>query len=148
MFRTFSFLSPALYSRGIYVIEDIQEKPYVLAFLHALLEAVNFMPPGSLRDWPKLTSFPAGTPWLVRNTIGVAFHRYIAFIERGHNPRDNRFLVEPEVYDARIAERQALVAAAAAELRSEGTSVNQETLQAKLGFNMRNQITRYLETRF
>ena len=145
MFKTFSYLYPALQSHGIYVIEDIQANPEVVRFLGNLMNYINYVPPNfDLRNWPKLTAFPTGTPWLYRNTVGVAFYRYIAFIERGFNPRDNPFLREPVEFDKGLVEHRANVMKAVRALENEGKSINLENLIEKLGRLERVHIDRYL----
>lgn len=72
MMKTFSYLYPALGDHGIYVIEDIQQKPAILEFLSLLMEFVNYLPPNfDLLNWPGLSTFGEASPWLARNTIGV-----------------------------------------------------------------------------
>jgi hypothetical protein len=81
---------------GVYAIEDIQRKPEMVGFFRTLMDAVNFIPDGfDLRDQDCLNDFSADTSWIVKNTVGVSFYRYLAFIERGFNPGDNRFLMTP-----------------------------------------------------
>ncbi len=146
MLKTFSYLYPALNDHGIYVIEDVQKKPAILQFLAQLMEFVNYMPPDfDLLNWPGLSAFGDSAPWLARNTIGVSFHRYIAFIERGFNPRDNRYLIEAEEFQRRVREQQDGVRAAAEELELAGLPVTQESLVAKLGRRSAHHVDRYLK---
>ena len=39
-----------------------------------------------------LSEFPDEARWIDKNVIGIAFYRWIVFIMRGRNPRDNPFL--------------------------------------------------------
>lgn len=79
------------------------------------------------------------------NTVSVALHRYIAFIERGFNPRDNRFLVTPEQYARSLEKNRGVVAAAAAALSQEGQPPTRKALIAKLGLRFAHHIDRYLQ---
>ncbi len=146
MLRSFSYLYPALHSHGLYVIEDILNQPEIIGFLRMLMDCVNYVPPDfDSRTWPSLISLGSAAPWLARNTVSVALHRYIAFIERGFNPRDNRFLVTPEQYAQSMVEKREVVAAAAAALAQEGLAPSREHLVAKLGLRFAHHIDRYLQ---
>lgn len=148
MLRSFSFLYPALQSHGIYIIEDILRQPDTLRFLYGLMECINFYPADvNLREWPSLSSFSKETPWLISNTVGLSVYRYIAFIERGFNPRDNRYFLTREEQAARKAEKRAVVAAAAEELTRKGMPVTRDNLIAALGHPFGIHIDPYLQER-
>jgi len=146
MVKTFSYLYPALQSHGTYVIEDIINQPEIVSFLHMLMDGVNYAPPDfKSTEWPALDDFGAQTPWLIRNTVSVALHRYIAFIERGFNPRDNRYLITPEELKAHRAAKRAQVAAHAEALKREGVAVTREALVARMGANQVHHVHDYLQ---
>lgn len=95
---TFNLLFPALASHGVYVVEDTGAVvgDYQLRTVNALqglVESIMHWPEGvAPEDWPRLGSFPAGTPWAARNIVGIAFYRWIVFVMRGKNPEDNPYL--------------------------------------------------------
>lgn len=94
---TFEVLFPRLTDHGVYVVEDtggvVGDTGLVtVSALQSLVESVMWWPPGfPPEDWPKLNSLP-DAPWVARNTVGVAFYRWIVFVMRGHNPEDNPYL--------------------------------------------------------
>jgi hypothetical protein len=148
MLKTFSYLYPAVQSHGVYVIEDIQRQPEIIDFLRMLMHCVNFYPDGfDPRDWPSLNAFPANAPWMVHNTASVAFHRYIAFIERGFNPGDNRFLSTPEAFHRMLAERRAEVLVAVEALKREGVAITRDNLCARLDRALAVHVDRYMVDR-
>ncbi len=83
---------------GIYVIEDTggcvgDTGLRSVNALKSLVDNIMYWPEGfSAQDWPHLSDFPANADWFDRNTIGIAFYRWIVFIMRGRNPQDNPFL--------------------------------------------------------
>ena len=92
---SFSVLFPALAPRGIYAVEDLIHSEGVVEFFASLAHRVNHFP-GDPGDWPGMNRFSRGTSWLTRNVTGVAFYRFLCFIQRGYNPEENPYLVELE----------------------------------------------------
>ena len=90
---TFKTLFPYLTENGVYVIEDTGGVvgDYDLRTVNTLKPIIDhimhwpkdFDP----SDWAALTDFPAGTPWIDKNVIGIAFYRWIVFVMRGKNPQ-------------------------------------------------------------
>ena len=96
---SFKLLYPALSSHGMYVLEDtgpyIGDKRFkVIKSLLPLIYSINYWPPkkdARLNESYK-GPFPKGASWNDRNTVGIAFYRWIVFIMRGNNPDDNKFI--------------------------------------------------------
>lgn len=96
--KSFNLFFPAMTGHGIYVIEDTggcvgdQELVTVNA-LKGLIDSIMYWPKGfDPADWPHLTDFPNEAEWIDKNVIGIAFYRWVVFVMRGKNPRDNPFL--------------------------------------------------------
>lgn len=140
--KSFSYLYPALNDHGTYVIEDIERQPNTLNFINYLTSCVNYVPDDfNLAEWPGLSRFDESLPWLVHNTVGVACYRYIAFIDRGFNPRDNRFLIPLEEYRAHKDEE---MDATVEEMKANNIPINRDTLLANLHPNNRSYIDRLM----
>ncbi len=131
--KSFSYLYPALKDHGTYVIEDIQRQPETLSFISYLMSCVNYYPDDvHLAEWPGLSAFEEHAPWIVHNTVGVAFYRYIAFIDRGFNPRDNKFLVPLEEFRGKKDEQ---MDATVAEMKAKNIAITRESLAEHLHQN-------------
>lgn len=95
---SFDFLFPTMSDHGVYVVEDTggcvgDPELATVKSLMALVESIMYWPKGfKPRDWMFLPEFPDEARWIDRNVIGIAFYRWIVFIMRGRNPRDNPFL--------------------------------------------------------
>jgi hypothetical protein len=96
--KSFDFLFPTMSDHGIYVVEDTggcvgDPELATVDALTALVDSIMYWPKGfQARDWMYLPEFPDEARWIDRNVIGIAFYRWIVFIMRGKNPRDNPFL--------------------------------------------------------
>ena len=97
---SFEHLFPTLSQHGIYVVEDTggcvgDFSNSVINILRSLTDYVNFWPQGfRTQDWPYLSRFPDNAPWLAKNISGLAFYRWMVFVFRGDNPRENPYLKE------------------------------------------------------
>ena len=95
---SFAWLYPALSAHGIYVMEDTggcvgDEALLTVSTLQSLIKNIFYWPldlHGS--QWWKVQEFDERATWMDKNTVGIAFYRWIVFIMRGNNPGDNRFL--------------------------------------------------------
>lgn len=87
----FLYLFPYhLKDRGIYVVEDCENKPQTIKFFASLPEFLNFWPE-NVKDseWASLNSLDEYTEeYFVKNLLGLSFYRYIVFIDKGKNPQD------------------------------------------------------------
>lgn len=96
--KSFELLFPALNSHGIYVVEDVGGAvgDFQLHTVHSLMQLIDsimYWPPHMREvEWPSLASFDGSGSWADRNTVGIAFYRWIVFIMRGRNPEDNPYL--------------------------------------------------------
>jgi hypothetical protein len=94
--QSFNALFPALTSHGVYVIEDtggLAGCEKTVERMKKLVDSIMYWPASlDAADWPTLGSLPDGASWADRNTIGVAFYRWIVFVLRGRNPEDNPHL--------------------------------------------------------
>ena len=96
--RTFDFLFPTMSDHGIYVVEDTggcvgDPELATVSSLMALVDSIMYWPKRfQPSDWMHLSEFPPEARWADKNVIGIAFYRWIVFIMRGRNPRDNPFL--------------------------------------------------------
>ena len=141
--KSFSYLYPALTTHGIYAIEDIIRQPEILNFLQYLINCVNYVPDEfDLAEWMGLSSFDPNLPWLLHNTISVACYRYIAFVERGFNPRDNRFLMPLEEFRA---EKDRQMDETVRQMTSKNIPINRETLLNHLHKNNHSYVDRLLD---
>ena len=95
---SFQALYPALSSHGIYVVEDTGGcvRDYdlrVVSRMKTFVDQIFYWPQGlDAENWPFLSEFPPEADWMAKNTIGIAFYRWIVFVMRGNNLRDNAFL--------------------------------------------------------
>ncbi len=95
---SFDFLFPLLSDHGIYAVEDTggcvgDSGLATVNALEALVDHVMYWPKGFRpADWPHLDRFPRDASWADRNTIGIAFYRWLVFVMRGNNPGDNPHL--------------------------------------------------------
>lgn len=95
---SFTNLFPALSTHGIYVIEDtggcVNDKELVTVNkLKKCIDDIFYWPAGlDGSRWPELASFPLDATWAQRNTVGIAFYRWIIFVFRGRNHEDNPYL--------------------------------------------------------
>jgi len=100
--KTFTVLFPKLKSHGIYVIEDTGAcvGDTSLKTINAIKKLVNkimYFPKGLAFDkWSSLKDFTNSSDWISQNIVGIAFYRWICFIERGKNPSDNPYLMSGE----------------------------------------------------
>ncbi|MEQ9446602.1 MAG: hypothetical protein RJS98_13635 [Rhodospirillaceae bacterium] len=141
--RSFSYLYPALQDHGIYVIEDVQRQPETLNFINYLISCVNYYPDDvSLSEWPGLSEFEQNLPWSIHNTVGVSCYRYITFINRGFNPRDNKFLIPLEEFRAKKDEQ---MDATIAEMKAKNIAITRESLRAHLHPNNVPHINRLID---
>jgi len=141
--KSFSYLYPALKDHGTYVIEDIQRQPETLNFIGYLMSCVNYYPDNaSLAEWPGLSEFEQSVPWIVHNTVGVAFYRYITFIDRGFNPRDNKFLIPLEEFRGK---KDMQMDATVAEMKAKNIAITRESLAEHLHQNNRPFINRLMD---
>jgi hypothetical protein len=98
---TFNALFPHLTENGVYVIEDTggcvgDFSLRTINTLKPIIDHIMYWPKDvQPSDWAKLTDFPAGTPWIDRNVIGISFYRWIVFVMRGKNPQGHPFLRLP-----------------------------------------------------
>jgi hypothetical protein len=89
---TFNTLFPHLTENGLYVIEDTGGVVgdfglRTVNTLKQIIDHIMYWPKDAEpSDWARLTGFPAGTPWIDRNVVGIAFYRWIVFVMRGRNP--------------------------------------------------------------
>ena len=76
--------------RGIYVVEDTENRPATNEFFGQLISLVNFWPQDDPElNWPHFNSFEKYTSdYFICNVLGVSFYRYIIFIDKGRNPED------------------------------------------------------------
>ncbi len=95
---SFEVLFPAMSSHGIYAMEDTggvvgDYERFTVNSLQKLAENVLYWPEGfPPEDWPYLSCFPESASWADRHVVGVAVYRWLAFVFRGNNPNDNRYL--------------------------------------------------------
>jgi len=95
---SFDFLFPTMSDHGIYVVEDTggcvgDPELATVNSLKTLIDSIMYWPKGfQPEDWLHLPSFPDEARWIDKNVVGIAFYRWIVFIMRGKNPRDNPFL--------------------------------------------------------
>ena len=90
-----------------------------------------------------MSSFdPDDLPWLFHNTIGVACYRYIDFIDRGFNPRDNRFLITLEDF---ALKKDKEMDETVDQMRAKNIPINRETLLKHLHTNNRSYVDRLLD---
>jgi len=96
--KTFNILFPKLKSHGIYVIEDTgacvgDTQLKTISRIKNLIDKIMFYPKGlSFDKWSSLKSFDSEADWESKNIVGIAFYRWICFIERGKNPDDNKYI--------------------------------------------------------
>ena len=69
---------------------------HVVSQMKSMVDHIFYWPQGlDAENWPFLSKFPDDADWLARHMIGIAFYRWIVFVMRGNNPRDNVFLQPP-----------------------------------------------------
>ncbi len=96
--KTFNILFPKLKSHGIYVIEDTgacvgDTNLKTVNAIKKLIDKIMYFPKGlSFDKWSSLKSFGNEADWKAKNIVGIAFYRWICFIERGRNPEDNSYI--------------------------------------------------------
>lgn len=96
--NSFNWLFPSLSEHGIYAMEDTgpvvgDENLKTVSSLRNLVDNIMYWPGGyQPKDWGYLSEFDEAASWADRNIIGVSFYRWIAFVMRGNNPGDNKFL--------------------------------------------------------
>ena len=137
-----AFLIDFIQNNGTYVIEDIQRQANTLSFISYLASCVNYVPDDfNLAEWTGLSRFDEYIPWLVHNTVGVACYRYMAFIDRGFNPRDNKFLIPLEEYRAH---KDKEMDKTVEEMKAKDIPITRETLLENLHPNNRSYIDRLM----
>ena len=141
---SFSSLYPALSPHGIYAIEDLIEHDYVPQLVANITAAINYWPDHAGRFWPILDDLGPGSTWFARHMTGVEFYRFILFIKRGLNPRDNPYILDKESYLAGYNSNLARVAAVEQQLIAQGKPINEETLTQVIGFQDRHYVEDYL----
>jgi hypothetical protein len=98
--KTFNALFPALTRHGIYVMEDtggVSGCERTVDRMKELIDGIMYWPSSmESADWTQLSTLPEGASWADRHTIGIAFYRWIVFVQRGQNPEDNPYLRRPE----------------------------------------------------
>jgi hypothetical protein len=100
--KTFSLYFPSLSDHGIYVIEDTggcvgDPELITVNAMKSLIDSIMYWPKGfDPKLWPHLVEFPNDAKWIDKNIVGIAFYRWIVFIMRGNNPKDNPFLTFPD----------------------------------------------------
>ncbi len=96
--KSFNILFPKLKSHGIYVIEDTgacvgDTQLKTIKQIKKLVDKIMYFPKGlSFDKWSSLESFDSRADWESKNIVGISFHRWICFIERGRNPEDNKYI--------------------------------------------------------
>jgi len=142
---SFSSLYPALSTHGIYAIEDLIQHDYIPEFVADITAAINYWPEHAGKFWPVLDDLGPDSTWFARHTTGVEFYRFILFVKRGLNPRDNPFILDKEKYIAGYNINLARVAAVEKEFLAQGKPVNEETLVEVVGFQDRHYVQDYLD---
>lgn len=93
---TFDALFPTMTSHGVYVVEDTGGLAGSAKTVERMKELVDRIMYWSKdwysEDWPHYAALPEHADWADRNTIGIAFYRWIVFVYRGQNPEDNPYL--------------------------------------------------------
>ena len=76
--------------RGIYVVEDCQKCEKTVDFFASLTSLINYWPDSvNTSDWPKLNSLKDfSDEYFLHNILGIAFYRFIVFIDKGRNPEE------------------------------------------------------------
>jgi len=143
---SFSVLFPALAPRGIYAVEDIIRLPGVVRFFGELMNHVNYFPDDG-RAWPSVDAFSPDTPWLTRNVTGVSFYRYLCFVQRGFNPEENPYLLDPSVYKRDQEAKRQRVRDAYDEMLGRGEEPSREALRRAFDNRLTSHIDRVLEER-
>ncbi len=142
---SFEQLYPALSTHGIYSVEDLGIHQYIPALVAAITAAINYWPANmNHKLWQILDDLGPDADWFARNTIGVEFYRYILFVKRGVNPRDNPFIMPREDYYGSVNNALNQVAKAKAKLIAAGKVVNAENLIEIVGFQHRYYVYDYL----
>ena len=142
---SFSSLYPALSTHGIYAIEDLIDHSYVPQLVADITAAINYWPDHAGKFWPILDDLGPNSTWFARHTTGVEFYRFILFVKRGLNPRDNPYIIlDKEKYLAGYNSNLARVAAVEQQLIAQGKPINEETLTAVVGFQDRHYVDDYL----
>jgi hypothetical protein len=96
---SFNYFFPRLTTHGIYVVEDTggcvgDFSNEVAKAIFDLIDSINYWPEGfATSDWGYLNAFSPETSWQHRNTVGMAYYRWLIFIFRGRNPEDNPYLI-------------------------------------------------------
>ncbi|WP_448188454.1 hypothetical protein [Azospirillum sp. sgz301742] len=95
---TFRNFFPHVRRGGHYVVEDLVsgDGPHRYIAVNAfkeLVDGINYFPADlSTGWWQRLHSLEGGQASYVRDVVAVSFYRYMAVVEKGRNPEDNRFL--------------------------------------------------------
>jgi hypothetical protein len=102
--ETFSHLYPRLSEHGIYVVEDTggcvgDFELKTIKAIKPMIDSVMFWPEGrEPSTWGGLHTFPETASWQEKNTIGMAFYRWLVFVFRGRNPEDNHYLGDKKYF--------------------------------------------------
>jgi hypothetical protein len=97
--KSFDILFPYLSSHGVYVIEDTgavvgDTKLKTVNAIKQLVDNIMYFPPGvEFSSWDQYKTFPENAGWADKNIVGIAFYRWLCFIEKGNNPGDNPYIL-------------------------------------------------------
>jgi hypothetical protein len=142
---SFAALYPALSTHGIYAVEDLLGHDYVPQLVAEITAAINYWPAAyEHKFWPALDDLGPDSTWFAQHTTGVEFYRFILFIKRGLNPRDNPYILDKEKYIAGYNSNIAKVATVEQRLIAEGKAVNENTLTEAVGFQERHYVSEHL----
>jgi len=129
---------------GFYAIEDLIGHDYIPQLIADVTAAINYWPEHAGKFWPVLDDLGPDSTWFARHTTGVEFYRFLLFVKRGLNPRDNPHIVDKEIYITGYNSNLARVADAEKALIAKGKPVNEEALLEVIGFQDRHYVEDYL----
>jgi hypothetical protein len=142
---SFQVLYPALSAHGIYAVEDLLGHDYACGWVAEITAAINYWPPEvPSAYWQILDDLGPDAGWFARHTIGVEFYRFILFVKRGINPRDNPFILDKEVFFRSLNKNLAAVAEAERILVAKGRPIDVDSLTEIVGFQQRPYVHTYL----
>jgi demethylmacrocin O-methyltransferase len=95
---------------GLYVIEDMDGPTNAWRHMQNMATSLNYWPPGrSKSDWVRLDALSDKLPWHVRMVTAVHMYRFMAIVEKGHNPEDGEAayrLANPDAVREHIKNRR------------------------------------------